>query len=117
MLEGKDVGISDAGKGGKGYKRVGNLHVWFDVIAWEALCLIKDLKSELKGGKMKTILYETFWAGGLDFLRSFWFVLVPPPGPASTWIRSPGSRVASTQRNPTHRNKPTRKACKQVRSI
>ena len=44
MLEGKDVGISDAGEGSKSCERVGNLHVWFDVIAWGALCSIKDLK-------------------------------------------------------------------------
>ena len=44
MLEGKDVGISDAGEGGKSCERVGNLHDKFDLIAWGALCLIKDLK-------------------------------------------------------------------------
>ena len=44
MLEGKDVGISDAGEGGKSCERVENLHDKFDLIAWGSLCLIKDLK-------------------------------------------------------------------------
>ena len=57
MLEGKDVGISDAGEGGKSCERVGNLHDKFDLIAWGALCLIKDLKKWAQcGGKVKDSL-------------------------------------------------------------
>lgn len=83
MLEGKDVGVCDAGKGGKCCKRVGNLHVRCGLIG---VGLEFDQESE-KVRSMDHGLTEKIRRA--EILRIFWIVLLCAG--TSTWPHPPGA--------------------------